>query len=64
MPSLNFKKCWNCEHKIIQNDMLDDNKTEIVGCKLLTIKEWEKGIREGLTDKYQSDCEKRIGGYR
>jgi len=42
--------CWKCAYKIIQPDLINEDCSEVVGCKALTKKQWEKGL-DGMNQK-------------
>lgn len=38
--------CWKCDNKIVQDDMLDADCHEVVGCKLIKKRTWDKNGNE------------------
>ena len=50
-------ECQECEHRMVQIDMLDTRYSYIAGCDKLTKKEWKKGNRIGTGGVYhQQKC--------
>ena len=50
--AVDISHCETCEHKLYQPDLLDANKSCVCGCKLLTQKQWNKG----LVNNQQTKC--------
>ena len=46
-----LKSCWECSNKMVQIDM-DEQYSEVIGCKKLTQKQWEQGLK----DNKQTNC--------
>jgi len=49
---IHLKLCWKCSNKMVQLDMIDKRYSEVVGCKKLTEKQWEQGLK----DNKQTNC--------
>lgn len=48
---IRLKPCWECPNKMVQIDM-DEQYSEVIGCKKLTQKQWEQGLK----DNKQTNC--------
>ena len=51
LSNMRIPLCHKCSNKIVQPDLIDPSYTYICGCKLLTAKQWEDGMK-----KHQTNC--------
>jgi len=53
-PDVKLSICWKCANRVVQTD-IQPEWNEVVGCKLLTRKQWDKGLsKKGLWN--QTNC--------